>query len=72
MPYFATMSATWFPTIPPNHRVWFRMCSMSLPMYMGAATQKVSLSGSRPASDAAVRTELIIHAAMSRSANCRM
>ena len=48
------------------------MCAQSVPTYAGAATQKVIASGSRPALAAASRTDLIIQAAMSTSANCRM
>ena len=71
-PYRATMSATWLPTMPPNQRHWSRMWSMSSPTYAGAATQKVMASGSRPASEAAMRTASIVHAAMSGSASWRM
>jgi hypothetical protein len=41
-------------------------------MYIGAATQNAIESGSRPTFAAASRTVLIIHAAISRSASCRM
>ncbi len=66
------MSATWLPTMPPNQRVWSRMCAQSSPMYMGAATQNFTDIGSRPAASAASRTAEIIHFAMSTSASCRM
>jgi hypothetical protein len=66
------MSATWLPTIPPNHRVCSRWWSTSSPTYAGAATQNVMDAGSRPARDAAARTAPIIQAAMSGSASCRM
>ena len=76
-PYFATMSATWLPTMPPNQRFWSRMCRHSASeseaeMYMGAATQNLTAMGSRPAASAAARTVVIIHSATSRSAICRM
>ena len=41
-------------------------------MYIGAATQNFTDSGSRPTLAAASRTVVIIHSAMSRSASCRM
>ena len=71
-PYLATMSATWLPTIPPNHRHCSRWWARSSPTYIGAATQKVIVIGSRPALLAAVRTLSIIQAAMSTSASWRM
>ncbi len=66
------MSATWLPTIPPNQRHWSRWWARSSPTYAGAATQIFTDAGSRPAAAAASRTDLIVHAAMSGSASCRM
>ena len=66
------MSATWLPTIPPNQRHCSRWWARSSPTYAGAATQIRTDAGSRPAAAAASRTDLIVHAAMSGSASCRM
>ena len=58
VPYRATMSATWLPTIPPNQRHWSRSCARSSSAtYAGAATQMGTDAGSRPAAAAACRTD---------------
>ena len=67
------MSATWLPTIPPNHRHWSRAWATSSVTYAGAATQIVTIRGIAPGIlRRPSRTAPIVHAVMSGSASCRM